>query len=76
MEHRASLSVTTLSIYVALTDAGKIIGKQGRTARSLRTIMSAVGMKRQQRYALNIEGNNGSSPTRLSHASRTETPQR
>lgn len=47
--------VTTLNIHVAPSDTGKIIGKQGRTARSLRTILSAAGMKHHHRYALNIE---------------------
>ena len=35
-------------------DIGKVIGKQGRTARSLRTILSAASMKYQQRFALDI----------------------
>ncbi|WP_446741942.1 KH domain-containing protein [Silvibacterium acidisoli] len=46
----------TLNIQVAPTDTGKLIGKQGRTARSLRTILSAVGMKYKRRYALDILG--------------------
>jgi uncharacterized protein len=40
---------------IASAEAGKLIGKQGRTARSLRTILSAAGMKLHRRYALNIE---------------------
>ena len=47
--------VTTLSLRVAPGDIGKVIGKQGRTARSLRTILSASGMKFNRRYCLNIE---------------------
>jgi predicted RNA-binding protein YlqC (UPF0109 family) len=35
-------------------DVGKVIGKQGRTAQSLRTIFSAVGMKVRRRYSLDI----------------------
>ena len=46
---------TTLNVRVASGDIGKIIGKQGRTARSLRTILSAAGMKLRRRYALNVE---------------------
>ncbi len=46
---------TTLHIQVAPADIGKLIGRQGRTARSLRTILSAAGMKLHRRYALNIE---------------------
>jgi predicted RNA-binding protein YlqC (UPF0109 family) len=45
----------TLSLHVAPEDAGKVIGKQGRTARSLRTILCAAGMKLHRRYTLNIE---------------------
>ena len=47
--------VTTLSLRVAPGDIGKVIGKQGRTARSLRTILSASGMKFHRRYCQNIE---------------------
>jgi predicted RNA-binding protein YlqC (UPF0109 family) len=39
---------------VAQPDIGKIIGKQGRTARSLRTILAAAGAKRQMRLSLDI----------------------
>jgi len=45
----------TMNLRVASEDTGKVIGKQGRTARSIRTILSAAGMKEQRRYALNIE---------------------
>ena len=36
---------TVLRLRVASADVGKVIGKQGRTARSMRTILSAVSMK-------------------------------
>ena len=39
---------------VAQTDLGKVIGKQGRTARSIRTILSAAGMKLKKRFTLEI----------------------
>ena len=45
---------TTLRLRVDQSDIGKIIGKQGRTARSLRTILSAASMKLQHRYSLDI----------------------
>jgi len=44
----------SFSIAVHPEDTGKLIGKQGRTARSLRTILSAVGMKARRRYSLDI----------------------
>jgi predicted RNA-binding protein YlqC (UPF0109 family) len=48
---------TTLRLRVDQSDIGKIIGKQGRTARSLRTILSAASMKVQHRYSLDIIDN-------------------
>lgn len=45
---------TVLRLRVAPSDIGKVIGKQGRTARSLRTILSAASMKLQHRFALDI----------------------
>jgi len=43
-----------LELKVAPEDLGKVIGKQGRTARSLRTIVAAAGMKRRMRVTLEI----------------------
>jgi uncharacterized protein len=51
----------TLNLRVDSSDAGRIIGAQGRTARSIRTVLSAAGMKLHRRYSLNIE----EYPTRL-----------
>ena len=45
---------TVLRLRVAATDIGKVIGKQGRTARSIRTILSAASMKLQHRFSLDI----------------------
>ena len=45
---------TVLRLRVAKTDIGKVIGKQGRTARSLRTILGAASMKLQHRFSLDI----------------------
>jgi hypothetical protein len=45
---------TVLRLRVAQSDVGKIIGKQGRTARSLRTILSAASMKLKHRFSLDI----------------------
>ena len=46
--------VTVLELRVASTDLGKVIGKQGRTARSIRTILGAAGMKLKKRFTLEI----------------------
>jgi hypothetical protein len=45
---------TVLRLRVAQSDVGKVIGKQGRTARSLRTILSAASMKLKHRFSLDI----------------------
>ena len=46
--------VTVIELKVAAGDLGKVIGKQGRTARSIRTILGAAGMKANRRYTLEI----------------------
>jgi predicted RNA-binding protein YlqC (UPF0109 family) len=46
---------TVLMLKVAVADLGKVIGKQGRTARSMRTILGAASMKAQHRFALDIQ---------------------
>ena len=43
-----------LELRVNKTDLGKVIGKQGKTARSIRTILSAAGMKQHRRFNLEI----------------------
>ena len=45
---------TVLELRVAQTDLGKVIGKQGRTAKSIRTILGAASMKLKKRYTLEI----------------------
>ena len=45
---------TVLEVRVAKTDMGKIIGKQGRTAQAMRTILSAASGKTRKRYILEI----------------------
>jgi predicted RNA-binding protein YlqC (UPF0109 family) len=46
--------VTVLELKVAPDDLGKVIGKQGRTARSIRTLLGAAGMKLNRRFTLEI----------------------
>ena len=45
---------TVLELRVAKEDIGKVIGKQGRTARSIRTLLGAAGMKLNRRFDLDI----------------------
>ncbi len=46
--------VTVLELRVHPSDLGKVIGKQGRTARAVRTILGAAGMKLRKRFTLEI----------------------
>ena len=45
---------SVLELKVAKEDLGKVIGKQGRTARSMRTILSAASAKLKKRTVLEI----------------------
>ena len=47
-------ATTVLELKVAPGDLGKVIGKQGRTARSIRTLLGAASMKLNRRYTLEI----------------------
>ena len=47
-------STTVLELKVAKSDMGKVIGKQGRNAQALRTILSAAAGKTRRRYILEI----------------------
>ncbi|MBA2299130.1 MAG: KH domain-containing protein [Actinobacteria bacterium] len=46
--------VTILQLYVAPEDRGKVIGRQGRIARALRTIVRAGAARSRQRMVLEI----------------------
>lgn len=50
----AGEQATVFELRVAPDDLGKVIGKQGRTARSIRTLLGAVGTKLNRRYSLEI----------------------
>jgi len=45
---------TVLELRVHPEDIGKVIGRQGRTAKAIRTLLGAAGMKQQKRYTLEI----------------------
>lgn len=47
-------ATTVLELRVAPQDLGKVIGKQGRTARAMRTLLRAAGMKLRKRFVLEI----------------------
>jgi len=47
-------NTNVLELSVAKSDMGKVIGKQGRNAQALRTILSAASGKTRRRYILEI----------------------
>ena len=45
---------TVLELKVAPRDIGKVIGKQGRTVRAMRNLLSAAGVRSNKNFALEI----------------------
>ena len=45
---------TRIEVRVAQPDMGKVIGKQGRTVRALRSLVYAAGVKQSRRYVLDV----------------------
>jgi predicted RNA-binding protein YlqC (UPF0109 family) len=45
---------TVVELTVAPNDLGKVIGRQGRTARAMRTLLNTAGNKQRRRYILDI----------------------
>ena len=50
----ASEQTTVIELKVSKEDLGKVIGKQGRTARAMRTVLNAAGTKMKKRNVLEI----------------------
>ena len=46
--------VTVLEVRTHPQDLGKVIGRQGRTAKAIRTLLGAAGMKLHKRFTLEI----------------------
>jgi predicted RNA-binding protein YlqC (UPF0109 family) len=47
-------STSVIEIRVAQPDVGKVIGRQGRTVKAIRSLLHAAGQKRGRRYVLEI----------------------
>ncbi len=47
-------STSVIEVRVAQADVGKIIGRQGRTVKALRSLLFAAGQKQGRRYVLEI----------------------
>jgi predicted RNA-binding protein YlqC (UPF0109 family) len=43
-----------IELEVAEDDVGKVIGRQGRNVRALRTLLSAAGVRARKRYTLDV----------------------
>jgi len=43
-----------IEVRVAQSDMGKVIGKQGRTVRALRSLVYAAGVKQHRRFVLDV----------------------
>ena len=62
--HPEEISVTeteedgtvSLDVAVAADDLGRVIGREGRTARALRSFAAAAGRKKNRRVAVRIKG--------------------
>jgi len=50
----AGEQTVVLELRVDQIDLGKVIGRQGRTARAIRTLLGAAGMKLRKRFVLEI----------------------
>jgi len=45
---------TRIEVRVAQPDMGKVIGRQGRTVRALRSLVHAAGLKQHRRFVLDV----------------------
>ncbi len=50
----ASFAASFIALRVAKEDLGRVIGKEGRTAKSIRTILNAVASRTNQKVVLEI----------------------
>lgn len=55
VEEKRGRSGSTLILHVAPDDAGRVIGKSGRVANAIRTLIRSVAMQNGERISLEIE---------------------
>ncbi len=53
---KVELDGTTINVTVSKEDLGKVIGKQGRTAKAIRTVVKAASAKEGAKYTVEILG--------------------
>ncbi len=73
VERRIDEKGVLLELTVDPEDLGRVIGKRGATAQSLRTLLRALGTKNDARYNLKIIDNGEPRPERQSHADSQQT---
>ncbi|WP_226658314.1 KH domain-containing protein [Pseudalkalibacillus hwajinpoensis] len=54
VEKEATTNLDIYKLYVHADDTGKVIGKQGKVARSIRTVMNAAAVQTSKRVQLEI----------------------
>jgi len=59
----AGETMTIFELRVAEEDRGRVIGKQGNTARSIRTILNAVATRNRRKVTLQIVDREGAAPS-------------
>lgn len=75
IERRIDEKGVLLELTVDPEDLGRVIGKRGATAQSLRTLLRALGTKNDARYNLKIVDNGVEPPKRERREDREESPQ-
>jgi len=55
VESRIDEKGVLITLYVAKEDLGRMVGKQGATAQSLRTLLRVLGAKYEARFSLKIQ---------------------
>lgn len=75
IERRIDEKGVLLELIVAQEDLGRVIGKRGATAQSLRTLLRALGTKNDARYNLKIIDVGGPRPPRQDDQSTTDDVQ-
>ncbi|MBQ2662275.1 MAG: KH domain-containing protein [Clostridia bacterium] len=54
VEEKVEENTTVIELTVAPEDMGKVIGKQGRIAKAIRTVVKAASAQEDRRYSVNI----------------------
>ncbi len=74
IERRIDEKGVLLELTVDPEDLGRVIGKRGATAQSLRTLLRALGTKNDARYNLKIVDNGEPRPERSEQSNRDDAP--